>query len=116
MYSQPQSSSNSVAIFNVPSDGTNSLYIDGVPNDTNEREVSRTFLLKFQIYSVHFLVFNVLDWLKKPQQQEDNFSYVSLIFRMCCSQQSLWILCKITGLTKVIKEDWKSLMLSNQKK
>lgn len=32
MYS-PQNSS-SIALFHIPSDGTNSLYIDGVPNDT----------------------------------------------------------------------------------
>ncbi len=42
MYSpmQPPQNSNTsanqqVAIFSIPSDGTNSLYIDGVPNDTN---------------------------------------------------------------------------------
>jgi hypothetical protein len=39
-----QSNSNSIALFHIPSDGTNSLYVDGIPNDTNEREVSRNFL------------------------------------------------------------------------
>lgn len=41
----PPQSGNSIALFNIPSDGTNSLYIDGVPNDTSEREVSRNCIL-----------------------------------------------------------------------
>lgn len=36
-----QGSSN-IALFHIPNDATNSLYVDGVPNDTHEREVSRT--------------------------------------------------------------------------
>ena len=36
------SQSQSIALFTYSSDATNSLYVDGVPNDTNEREVSRT--------------------------------------------------------------------------
>jgi len=32
----------SVALFNIPADSTNSLYVDGIPNDASEREVSRT--------------------------------------------------------------------------
>jgi hypothetical protein len=35
-------SQSSIALFTYSSDATNSLYIDGVPNDTNEREVSRS--------------------------------------------------------------------------
>lgn len=31
----PPSNSNSIALFHIPADGTNSLYVDGVPNDTN---------------------------------------------------------------------------------
>lgn len=31
----------SIALFHIPSDATNSLYIDGIPNDATEREVSR---------------------------------------------------------------------------
>jgi hypothetical protein len=31
----PPSNSSSIALFNISADGTNSLYIDGVPNDTN---------------------------------------------------------------------------------
>jgi hypothetical protein len=27
--------SSSIALFNIPNDATNSLYVDGVPNDTN---------------------------------------------------------------------------------
>jgi hypothetical protein len=42
-YFPPQSSniysnnfnSSSIALFNIPNDATNSLYVDGVPNDTN---------------------------------------------------------------------------------
>lgn len=45
LYMPTNSSSNSIALFHIPTDGTNSLYIDGVPNDTTEREVSRTTLL-----------------------------------------------------------------------
>jgi hypothetical protein len=40
----PTSSSNpgtSIALFHIPKDATNSLYVDGVPNDASEREVSR---------------------------------------------------------------------------
>ena len=38
LYPQSQTS---IALFHIPSDATNSLYVDGVPNDTTEREVSR---------------------------------------------------------------------------
>jgi hypothetical protein len=31
----PNMSSNSIALFQLNSDSTNSLYVDGVPNDTN---------------------------------------------------------------------------------
>jgi hypothetical protein len=41
---QPQPQQSTIALFNVGSDATNSLYVDGVPNDTSEREVSRTLL------------------------------------------------------------------------
>ena len=34
-------STSSIALFHLPHDATNSLYVDGVPNDSNEREVSR---------------------------------------------------------------------------
>ena len=37
------SQSQSIALFSISSDATNSLYVDGVPNDTNEREVSHIF-------------------------------------------------------------------------
>lgn len=33
----PQTNTSSIALFHIPADGTNSLYIDGVPNDTTER-------------------------------------------------------------------------------
>ena len=36
----------SIALFHIPSDATNSLYVDGVPNDASEREVSRKTCLK----------------------------------------------------------------------
>ena len=32
---QPQSTS--IALFHIPNDATNSLYVDGVPNDASER-------------------------------------------------------------------------------
>lgn len=35
----------SIALFNIGNDATNSLYVDGVPNDTHEREVSRIELI-----------------------------------------------------------------------
>ena len=53
----PPQQTSSIALFHVPSDATNSLYIDGVPNDTNEREVSRTFLVS-QTYFVPSQVSN----------------------------------------------------------
>ena len=34
--------STSIALFHIPNDATNSLYVDGIPNDASEREVSRT--------------------------------------------------------------------------
>lgn len=80
----PQQNMSSIALFNVPSDGTNSLYVDGVPNDTSEREVSRKFIIS-QISSVLFLVFNALGSLKRQLQQVDNFSSALLILRTFCS-------------------------------
>lgn len=41
-FGSSNSQSQSIALFSYGSDSTNSLYVDGVPNDTNEREVSRT--------------------------------------------------------------------------
>ena len=41
----PPQQSTSIALFHIPSDATNSLYVDGIPNDASEREVSRTFSL-----------------------------------------------------------------------
>ena len=29
------------SVFEVPADATNSIYVDGIPNDATEREVSR---------------------------------------------------------------------------
>ena len=55
----PQQTS-SIALFHVPNDATNSLYVDGVPNDTSEREVSRTCVVS-QIYSVLSQVSNASD-------------------------------------------------------
>ena len=33
---QPQNQT-SVALFNIPSDAKNSIYVDGIPNDATER-------------------------------------------------------------------------------
>ncbi len=35
MYQNQPQQSTSIALFHIPSDATNSLYIDGVPNDTS---------------------------------------------------------------------------------
>lgn len=40
IYPPPQQNT-SIALFHIPNDATNSLYVDGVPNDASEREVSR---------------------------------------------------------------------------
>ncbi len=40
MYPPPQQNT-SIALFHIPNDATNSLYVDGIPNDASEREVSR---------------------------------------------------------------------------
>lgn len=37
----PPGQNQSIALFHIPNDATNSLYVDGVPNDASEREVSR---------------------------------------------------------------------------
>ena len=34
MYGNSQTS---IALFHIPTDATNSLYVDGIPNDTSER-------------------------------------------------------------------------------
>lgn len=36
-----QQPNTSIALFHIPNDATNSLYVDGIPNDASEREVSR---------------------------------------------------------------------------
>lgn len=38
----PASQTTSIALFHIPNDATNSLYVDGIPNDASEREVSRS--------------------------------------------------------------------------
>jgi hypothetical protein len=38
----PPIQNTSIALFHIPQDATNSLYVDGIPNDASEREVSRT--------------------------------------------------------------------------
>ena len=41
----PPTQNTSIALFHIPQDATNSLYVDGIPNDASEREVSRTVSL-----------------------------------------------------------------------
>jgi hypothetical protein len=41
----PPQQNTSIALFHIPNDATNSLYIDGIPNDASEREVSRNAAL-----------------------------------------------------------------------
>eukprot|EP01017_Pseudomicrothorax_dubius_P024687 TRINITY_DN2621_c0_g1_i5.p1 TRINITY_DN2621_c0_g1~~TRINITY_DN2621_c0_g1_i5.p1 ORF type:complete len:366 (-),score=31.15 TRINITY_DN2621_c0_g1_i5:231-1328(-) len=43
MPAQLPTSSNSLSLFTIPSNATNSLYVDGVPNDSSEREVAHVF-------------------------------------------------------------------------
>lgn len=38
-------SQTSLALFHIPSDAKNSIYVDGVPNDATEREVNRKIML-----------------------------------------------------------------------
>jgi hypothetical protein len=33
----PPQQSTSIALFHIPNDATNSLYVDGIPNDASER-------------------------------------------------------------------------------
>lgn len=72
-----QTGSTSVALFTIPSDGTNSLYVDGIPNDTTEREVSRIFFF----YSRHFSSFSRFPVY--PLNQKDHTNR-SLILPMLC--------------------------------
>jgi hypothetical protein len=41
IYPPQQQQNTSIALFHIPNDATNSLYIDGIPIDASEREVSR---------------------------------------------------------------------------
>jgi hypothetical protein len=38
-------SQTSLALFHIPSDAKNSIYVDGIPNDATEREVNRKIML-----------------------------------------------------------------------
>jgi len=66
------SQSTSIALFHIPADSTNSLYVDGVPSDATEREVSRNSLI-IQISSVLFQGSNACGSFAKLQSQADNF-------------------------------------------
>ncbi len=55
----PSQQTTSIALFHIPNDATNSLYVDGVPNDTSEREVSRNYCESCQIFFVPFRAFSV---------------------------------------------------------
>jgi len=60
----PTSSSNpgtSIALFHIPKDATNSLYVDGIPNDASEREVSRRYI----IIEISFPGFQCIRLIKK---------------------------------------------------
>lgn len=57
--------STSIALFHIPQDATNSIYIDGIPNDASEREVSRKRGI-IQMFFVPFQVFSKSDSFAKP--------------------------------------------------
>ena len=38
----------SIALFHIPTEAKNSIYVDGVPNDASEREVNRKPVFKFR--------------------------------------------------------------------
>lgn len=82
-----QSGTQSVALFSIPSDGTNSLYIDGVPNDTTEREVSRKCIIS-QTSSALSPASSVSASSKRQRPPADSFSSASWISRTCCSPPS----------------------------
>ena len=75
LYNPP--STTSIALFHIPSDGTNSLYIDGVPNDTTEREVSRNsfclvrYISTFSRFSMH------------PPHKEEHFNWSGFFLMFC---------------------------------
>jgi hypothetical protein len=58
----PTQNQTSIALFHIPSDAKNSIYVDGVPNDTTEREVSRNNLLQYRyLSSVSWISANQVD-------------------------------------------------------
>jgi len=73
--------STSIALFHIPQDATNSIYIDGIPNDASEREVSRKRGI-IQMFFVPFQVFSKSDSFAKPLWAADSISYASLILKM----------------------------------
>ena len=77
VYSGQNLSSNSVALFHVPADATNSLYVDGVPNDTSEREVSR----KFMHLNRYFSSFS---WLPMYPLDQEKYLNRTIIFLVLC--------------------------------
>jgi hypothetical protein len=65
IYQPPQNQQiTSIALFHIPSDATNSLYVDGVPNDTSKREVSRNYRF-YQTSFDHFPDSSAFDLFKK---------------------------------------------------
>lgn len=46
----PTQNQTSIALFHIPSDAKNSIYVDGVPNDATEREVSRKIYYNSDIF------------------------------------------------------------------
>jgi len=85
----PTSSSNpgtSIALFHIPKDATNSLYVDGIPNDASEREVSRRYII-IEISFALFQVSNASASSRKALQQVESICCVLLIFRTSFSQQ-----------------------------
>lgn len=112
---QMYQNNSSVALFHIPSDSTNSLYVDGVPNDTSEREVSRTCLLS-QISSVPSRASSASASSRRPLQRAESFSFALSISRTLCSPPSPWTPCRTTASIRATSEGWRFPTRSSPRK
>jgi hypothetical protein len=111
----PPAQNTSIALFHIPQDATNSLYVDGVPNDAAEREVSRT-ILPSQTYSAPTRASNASDSSRRPPWAGDSTYCASWTSRMYCSPPSPSIRYRIIDLTNTISKDSRSVMLKTSRK
>ena len=103
----PVQNQTSVALFHIPSDAKNSIYVDGIPNDATEREVSRKHFINFQISSVHIQVSNRSVWFESRLRQGESICFVLWISKTISNRLSQWTLLKDTDLTSTIRSDWR---------